>query len=138
MDPARRDAGPHDHVLGLFAADGEVLERAFEALGFAVLAFAPADQVVGGAAGKVFNVLDAVLTQRNQHGCGEAGDFIKVVLDAELLALFVMGTIDGRQVFGGAVLDFASGFLVEAVDRGNFIGVDIGQFLDRGEAFGSQ
>jgi hypothetical protein len=49
-----------------------------------------------------------------------------------------MGPVDGRQIFGGAVLDFAGGLFIEAIDGGNFVGVDIGQLFNRGEAFGSQ
>ena len=44
-----------------------------------------ADQVVGGATGKVFHTLDAVLAQRDQHGRGEAGNLVELVLDAELV-----------------------------------------------------
>src|SRR5690606_8540936 len=46
--------------------------------------------------------------------------------------------IDLGQVFGGAVLDFAGRFLVESFDRGDFVGVDIGELFDRREAFRSQ
>ena len=42
------------------------------------------------------------------------------------------------EVFAGARLDFVRGVLVEALDRGDFVRLDEGDFLDRGEAFGGQ
>ena len=50
----------------------------------------------------------------------------------------VRSLIDGCQIFGSTILDFPGGFLVEAFDRRDFVGVDIGQFLDRGKPFRGQ
>src|SRR2546426_89673 len=66
--PTGLETGLHDHFLSLFPAHREILEGAVETLGFAVLAFAPANEVIGGATGKVLDSLDAFLAQRFEHG----------------------------------------------------------------------
>src|SRR5690606_23138729 len=113
-DPAGLQAGLQDHLLGFLTGDREVLEGALETLDFTVLAFDPADEIVTGATGKVLDGLDLLLTQRHQHGGSEAGDLVELVLDAKRLALFVLLALDGRQVFGGAVLDLRRRLVVEA------------------------
>ncbi len=42
------------------------------------------------------------------------------------------------EEFAGAGLDFLRRLLVEAVDRGNFVEVDKGEFLDSRKAFGGK
>ncbi len=117
---------------------GKSLKVAVETLHFAVLALGPADEIVGGAAGKILHRLDALLAEHFEHGGGEAGNLVEFVGNAEHLAGFIVLTLDGRQVLDGAVLDFTRRLLVEPLDRGDFGEVDIGQLLDRGEAFRSQ
>src|SRR3954452_19214689 len=87
-DPAGLDAGLHDHRFGIVTGDVEAIERAGE-LGLlaAFLAFGPADQIVGGAAGEVVDRLEVVLAELHQHFRGDAGHVLDGVLDAELLAL---------------------------------------------------
>jgi hypothetical protein len=45
---------------------------------------------------------------------------------------------DAGEVFLGAGLDLGRGVLVEALDVGDFLGLHIGEFLDRAEAFGRE
>ena len=63
------------------------------------------------------------------------GTSLSFVGDAELRALGVVLGLDLGEIVAGARLQFARGLLVEALDRGDFLGLDQRQFLDRGEAF---
>src|SRR5882724_1416499 len=89
LDPAGLDAGLHDQGLGLLLAEIEVAEDAGVLHGFAVLALAPAEQVVGDAASQILDRLDAVLAQRHEHPGGGAGNLFEGILDTEILALAV-------------------------------------------------
>jgi len=51
--------------------------------GLAVLALAPAGEIVGGAAGEIVHGLDAVLAKRDQHRRGDAGHLLELVVDAK-------------------------------------------------------
>ena len=137
-DPASRQTSLHDHLLRLDTRDFELGEQAFELLRLAVLAFAPADEVVGGAAGEVLDRLDAVLTEGDHHLRGHTVDLAQLVGYAECFALLVHFSFQALQIFAGALLDFLGGFFVETVDGGDFVEFDISQLLDGGKAFGSQ
>src|SRR5262249_35244187 len=56
-DPAGLEPRLHDDRLGLLAGDLDAVEDAGLALRLAVLAFGPAGEIVGGAAGQVFDRL---------------------------------------------------------------------------------
>ena len=58
-DPAGLQARLHDDRFGFLARHFEAVEKAGLALGLAVLAFGPADEIVGGAAGQILDGLDA-------------------------------------------------------------------------------
>ena len=60
---------------------------------------------------------------------------LQLVGDAERLAALVELGLDPRQIVLGAGLDLRRGVLVEALDRREFGELDIGEFLDRAEAF---
>ena len=62
-DPAGLQARLHDDRLAFLARQFEAVEDAGLALGFAILALGPADEIVGGAAGQVLDRLDAVLAE---------------------------------------------------------------------------
>ena len=99
---------------------GKFENRPVEALDLAVLAFDPADQVVGGAASEVLDGLDAILAQRDHHGRSQAGNLVELVGNAELLALCVEFGLAGIEVVNGAVLDFGRRFLVETPEWSRF------------------
>src|SRR5262249_43687979 len=72
LDPAGLDARLHDQRFGFVARQIESVERARIACRLAVLAFAPAEKVVGGATPPVFDRFYAVLAPLHQHGGGDA------------------------------------------------------------------
>ena len=137
-DPAGLEARLHDHRLGVLARQLEAVENAGLADGLAVLAFGPAGEIVGGATGEILDRLDAVLAEPHQHRGGDAGHLLERVLDAEFLALGVELGLDLGEIFAGAGLQFGRGVVVEALDAGDFLGIDHRQFLDRVEAFRRQ
>src|SRR5690606_24087886 len=137
-DPAGLEAGLHDHLLGLFAADREVLEGAVEALDLAIPALGPAHEIVGGAAGEILDRLDVVLAERNEHGGVEAFDLVELVLDAERAAFLVVGRLDGVEVVDSTLLDSTGDLVVEALDRGDLGNIDIGELLNGRETFGGE
>src|SRR5215218_2456683 len=138
LDPAGLDAGGHDHVLGVRTGDVEAVEGTLVAGGLGTTALRPADEIVGGAAGQVLDILDVVLAEGHQHGGGDAVDLLQLVGDAQLLATALVLGLDAGQVLLGAALDLAGGILIEAFDGGHFAGVHIGDLLDRAEAFGGE
>src|SRR5690606_38072221 len=117
-DPAGLEAGLQDHFLGFLAAHREILEGAVEALDLAVLALGPANEIVGRAARKILDRLDAFLAESDEHLRVEAGDLVEIVDHAELPALLVVLARDGLEVVDGALLDLRRGLLVEALDGG--------------------
>ena len=66
------------------------------------------------------------------------GTSLHGVLDAERLPLGVELGLDAGEIVAGAGLQLGRGLLVEALDAGEFLDRDVGQFLDRVEAFGRQ
>src|SRR5579871_3560549 len=131
LDPAGRDAGPHDEGFGPIGRESELLEDARLAHALAVLGFEPAAQVVGHQAGEVFQGLHLALAQRHRHRQGHALDF----QFAAALVIF------GRflfEVFAGARLQLLGRLLAEALDGGDFGRVHIGHVFDGGEALGDQ
>ena len=65
-------------------------------------------------------------------------NFGQRVLDAELAALFARRGFAPLERFGGAVLKLGRDIVVEALDRGDFVDRDVGDFLEAGEAFGDE
>src|SRR5262245_63610904 len=73
LDPAGLDARLHDQRLGVVPRQVEAVEDAGIAGGLAVLALAPAEQVVGSAAREILHRLDIVLAELDEHGSSDAG-----------------------------------------------------------------
>ena len=113
-------------------------EHAGEDLGLAVLAFLPADQVVGGIAGEILDRLDAVLAERHQHGGGDAGISRSSSSTPSSLRLASCSASICSQIFAGARLDLAAVSSSKPSIEAISLGIDIGDFLDAGEAFGGQ
>src|SRR3990167_8894477 len=134
-DPADLDAAGHDHRLGIGARQIEAVEGARMARGLAFLALDPADELVGDRAGEILDRLDVGLAEGDQHGGGHAGDFLEGVVDAERLPLLVLLGLDPRQILAGALLELGRRLVVEALDAGDLVLLDVGDVLDGGEAF---
>ena len=107
-------------------------------LGLAVLALGVAGEIVGRAAGQVLDRLHAVLAKLDQHRRGDARHLAHRILDAQFLALGVKLSLDLRQIVPRPRLQLVRGILVEALDAGEFLGIDVGEFFDRGEALGGE
>src|SRR5581483_10695130 len=138
-DPAGLDAGLHDQRLGLLARNLDAIEETGVLHRLtAFLALGPADQVVGGAAGEIFDRLDVILAELDQYFRGDAGHVLHGVLDAELLAPGLELAFQPLQIFLGAVLQLVGGVFIETFDAGEFPDIDQRQFLDRREAFGGE
>src|SRR5262245_13487817 len=86
-DPACLEARLHDQRFGVVARQIEPVEDAGIAGRLVVLALAPAEQIVGGAAREILDALDAVLAQLHQPRRGDTGDLLARTLDPALLAL---------------------------------------------------
>src|SRR5262249_5987839 len=121
LAPARLDAGLHDQSLGLLLAEIEISQDAGVFDGLAVLALAPADQVVGDAAGQVLDRLEAVLAELHQHLGADAGNLFERILDAQLLARGVELGLFPVQELARARLQLLSRVLVEALDAGELL-----------------
>ena len=67
--------------------------------------------------------------------CGNSASASSTPKRATFLAA---GGFAAFERFGGAALQLAGDFVVEALDRGDFVKLDIGHFLEAGEAFGDQ
>ena len=78
------------------------------------------------------------LAQRDQHLLGEVRHLGERVLDAELAALLARGGFAALERFGGAALELGRDVVVEALDRRDFVDLDVGDFLEAGEAFGDE
>src|SRR6516165_3306671 len=61
IDPASLQPGIHDEAFGFLARDLEPVENAGMLGRFAILALAPANQVVGGAPREILDRLDIIL-----------------------------------------------------------------------------
>ena len=96
------------------------------------------DQLVGREIGKIVERLDARLAQGHQHLLGEVRKLGQRVLDAKAAALLAGRGFAALERFGGAALELAGDFVVEALDRRDFVDRDVGDFLEAGEAFGDQ
>ena len=96
------------------------------------------DQLVGGEVGEVVERADVGLAQRHQHLLGEVRHFGQRILDAKLAALLARRGLAALERFGGAALQLGRDVVVEALDRGDFLDRDVGDFLEAGEAFGDQ
>ena len=83
FDPSGFDAGIHDDGFGIFAGQFETIQETGMADCFIVLAFAPADQIVGGATGQILDAFYIVLAQCNQYRGGDTGNRFQRVLDAQ-------------------------------------------------------
>src|SRR4051812_8674400 len=138
-DPPGLDARLHDHGFGVLARYLAGIENArmFGRL-TALLAFGPADEVVGGAACKIFHRLDVVLAELHQHFRGHAGYRLQRVVDAELLApRFELGFLL-LEMLPGAALQFVGRFIIKTLDAREFAHIDQRQLLDRGKTFRRQ
>ena len=62
-DPAGLQTSRQYHLFRFGLAQAELVQHTLERLGLSVLAFLPADEIVGRVAGKVLDGLDAVLAQ---------------------------------------------------------------------------
>ena len=69
---------------------------------------------------------------------GEVRKLGQRILDAQLAALLARRGFAALERFGGAALQLAGDLVVEALDRGDFVDLDVGDFLEAGEAFGDQ
>ena len=78
------------------------------------------------------------LAERHQHRLGEIGHFGELVGDAEAAALLAGGLLLALQRFLGAVLQLGGELVVEALDRGQLVELDIGDLLQRAEALGDE
>ena len=72
--------------LARLAREIEAVEYPGMMGGFAVLALAPSEQVVGGATGQVFQVLYVVFAKLHQHCSGDSGKLLERVIDTQLLS----------------------------------------------------
>src|SRR6266849_8034189 len=86
LDPSSLDARLHDQCFDVIARQIESVENAGISNRLAVLALAPAEQVIGRTAGQIFRRLDAILAQLHQHGGSDTGKLLELVCDAEFLA----------------------------------------------------
>ncbi len=130
--------GIEDHLFGFLARQFETGQRPVVADRFAILAFGPSDQVIGCAVCQILDRLDIVLAERNEHGGSHARNGLQFVGKTKTDAFLVMLGLDLNKMLAGTHLKHFRGGLVEAFDRGNLIRLHIGDFLDIGEAFGSQ
>src|SRR6056297_1174954 len=130
VDPAGTDAGFHDHAFGISARQIEPVEEAGMAHGFGTATFRIADEIIGCTSGKVLDVLDIVPAQSNQHCRGDAVDLAQFVGNTKLAAFGVVLFLDPLEIFPCAGLDFLRGLLVEALDIGHLVDLDIGDFLN--------
>ncbi len=96
------------------------------------------DELVGREVGEVVERLDARLAERDQHRLGEVRKLGERILDAKAAALLAGRGFAALERFGGAALKLARDLVVEALDRGDLVDLDVGDFLEAGEAFGDQ
>src|SRR5262249_665221 len=87
VDPAGLDARLEDHRPALFAREAESTERARMAPRGATDRLDPAMKIVDVASGELFQRLDTVLAQGDQHRRRATGNLLESVVDAERLAL---------------------------------------------------
>ena len=134
LDPAGAHSRAQDHGVGLRPRNVE----AAQITGLGRIAVGPANEVVARAIGEILERLDAALAEPDQHRRGQALDLLQFVRDAERLALLIELRLDPGKVGLRARLDFGRGLGVEAFDHRELARLDIGDFLDGAEAFGSK
>ena len=130
-NPAGLDAGLHDQCRPPRAK--HPLRRGIGTRGLAVLALAPADQVVGGAVSKILDRLYFVLAERTSSlvvmpgtsSCGPRPRVRRAALRARPPPF---------EIFARPGLQFAGGLFVEAFDPGDFPFVDLCEIFDRAKA----
>ena len=106
--------------------------------GLAILALAPAHQVVGRATGQILDRLDAVLAEMHKHFGRDPRHFLEGGVDAEPLAFGVeFDFLPGQKILR-ARLQLAGGFLIEALDPGDFLFIHDKQFFDGAKSFRSK
>ena len=66
------------------------------------------------------------------------GTSLHRILDAQFRALGVKLSLGLRQIVPRAGLQLVCGILIEPLDAGEFLGIDVGEFFDRGEALGGE
>src|SRR5262245_30877954 len=137
-DPAGLEARLHDHGLCLLARNVEAFEEARLMLRLAILALGPSDQIVGRAAGEIFDGFHGVLAQGNHNLGGDARHILYGVFHAELLTLGIELSLLRRNVFLRTLLKFACSVFIESLDGRNLLLIDQREFFDRTEAFRSQ
>ena len=69
---------------------------------------------------------------------GEVRDLGEGILHTERGALFAGSSVAALERLGRAALELGGDVVVETFDRGDFVEVDVGDFLEAGEAFGDQ
>ena len=95
----------------------------------AFLALGPADQVIGGATGQILDRLDIVLAKLDQHLRGHARHRLQSIIHTEFLTFVFEFALELFQIFARPALQFGRGFVVEALDAGQFLDIDQRQFL---------
>ena len=140
-NPAGLHTRRHDDVLSFLAGEIERLKNALvtDRLGALLLGpLGPANQIVGGAVGDVLDGLDFGLAKRHEHGGGDAGDVGDIVLDAQFAAPGIALRLQLFERFAGPGLDFLGRSLVEALNLGDFVEIDVGDLFDGCKAFRDQ
>ena len=71
------------------------------------------------------------LAERHQHRLGEVRQLGQRILDAELAALLAGRGLAALERLGGAALQLGGDVVVEALDRGDLVELDVGDLLER-------
>src|SRR5207237_7071143 len=75
---------------------------------------------------------------RDQHLLREVRQLGQGILDAERAALLAGGGLAPLERFRGTVLELGRDVVVQALDRGDLVDGDVGDFFQAGEAFGDE
>src|SRR5689334_1618308 len=138
LHPSCLHARLHDQGIHLVRREVKAVQRAGNAHALRSFVLDIAQQVVTGATCKIFQRLDPVFSQFDQHGrrqLFELGDF---VFNAQFAASRFERSVLLLYMSESARLEFLRGLLVEALDLRKFVNRDIGNIFDAGEAFRSQ
>ena len=125
-------------MLRLFQRDVELLQHAFVLLALAVLGRPAAGQLPVSAGRKIFQRLDVVLCQRFQHLRGQPFEIDQAVVHAQRHGSFQRLPVRGFQIVAGARLQLGRRGFIKAINRQQFIQIDVSHFFQVGEPFGHQ